>query len=302
MGGAKGSVAKTMRGAAPGKQRESVLISAARIQEFVQKTTRLARLSRVAALLGSVCALLLLSGQGLDNPRSSQVAVSVERNSEAEEAVENRTGNSGDRTDGALPLRAVRQIEALLAEKAQRTPSQRKVSSRLLDAGRETSERATAEPRRDSEETDAPKGLVTVDIRADVTPGVLARIRSLGGIVVNSVPKYRAIRARLPQDALELLAMLEAVRFIRPAEEPVTRQALRHSALDLAVVATSKVDTTEGDVAHQANVARQTHSVDGTGIGVGVISDGVDMFADQQATGDVPAQVTVLPGQEGRRV
>ena len=54
-----------------------------------------------------------------------------------------------------------------------------------------------------------------------------------------------------------------------------------------------------GDVAHRANTARQTYSVDGTGIGIGVISDGVDTLADQQATGDVPAQVTVLPGQEG---
>ena len=216
-----------------------------------------------------------------------------------EQAVTNRTGNSGDRAGGGLPSSTVRQIEARLAEKAQRTPSQRKVSSRLLDAGRETWEPSEGEPPRDSTRTDAPKGLVTVDIRADVTPVVLARIRSLGGIVVNSVPKYRAIRARLPLDALEPLAMLEAVQFIRPAEQPVTRRLLEHSALDQAVVATSKVNTTEGDVAHQANVARQTHSVDATGIGVGVISDGVDMFADQQATGDVPAQVTVLPGQEG---
>ena len=299
MGGAKGSVAKTMRGATPGKQRDSVLISAARIQECVQKTTRLARLSRVAALLGSACALLLVNGPGIDNAYSSEDTVSQERNLGAEEAVANRTGSSGNRAGGALPSRAVQQIEALLAEKAQRTPSQRKVSSQLLDAGRETPQRAAAEPRRDSAETDAPGGLVTVDIRADVTPAVLARIRSLGGIVVNSVPKYRAIRARLPLHALEPLAMLEAVQFIRPAEEPVTRQLLEQSAPDRAVVATSKVDTTEGDVAHQANVARQTHTVDGTGIGVGVISDGVDMLAAQQATGDVPGQVTILPGQEG---
>ena len=299
MGSVTGSAGPSMRGAAPGKQRESVLISATRTREFVQKTTRLARLSRVAALLGLVSALLPVGGEGLDNARSSENPVSVERNSGAEQAVSNRTGNSGDRAGWALASSAVQQIEAILAEKAQRTPSQRKVSSRLLDAGRETSERAAAEPRRDSEETDAPGGLVTVDIRADVTPAVLARIRSLGGIVVNNVPKYRAIRARLPLHALESLATLEAVQFIRPAEEPVTRQLLEQSAPDQAVVATSKVDTTEGDVAHQANVARQTHSVDGTGIGVGVISDGVNMLAAQQATGDVPGQVTILPGQEG---
>ncbi len=46
-------------------------------------------------------------------------------------------------------------------------------------------------------------------------------------------------------------------------------------------------------------MARSTHSVDGTGIGIGVLSDGVDALADQQATGEVPAGVTVLPGQAG---
>ena len=41
------------------------------------------------------------------------------------------------------------------------------------------------------------------------------------------------------------------------------------------------VNTSEGDIAHQANLARQTHSVDGTGIGI--LSNGVDVasaFAD----------------------
>ena len=220
MGSVTGSAGPSMRGAAPDTQGESVSMSVARIQVCVQKTTRLARLGRVAALLGSACALLLVNGPGIDNAYSSEDTVSQERNLGAEEAVANRTGSSGDRAGWALASSAVRQIEAILAEKAQRTPSQRKVSSRLLDAGRETPERAAAEPRRDSAETDAPGGLVTVDIRADVTPAVLARIRSLGGIVVNSVPKYRAIRARLPLHALEPLATLEAVQFIRPRKNP----------------------------------------------------------------------------------
>ena len=61
-------------------------ISTARIQEFVQKTTRLARHSGVAALLGLVSAVLLVSGQGLDNARSSEITASVERNLEVKEA------------------------------------------------------------------------------------------------------------------------------------------------------------------------------------------------------------------------
>ena len=178
-------------------------------------------------------------------------------------------------------------IGDILAKKARRTPAQRKVSSQLLDARRaQVREPATtAEPvGRQTMEAGAMDERVTVDIRADVTPAVLRRIRALGGTVINSVPKYRAIRAELPLTAVVRLAALNAVQSIRPADEAVTR----------------KDDTTEGDVAHRANLARRTHGVDGTGIGIGVISDGVRSLADRQATGDLPARVTVLPGQAGR--
>ena len=103
-----------------------------------------------------------------------------------------------------------RQIGALLVQKAQRTPVQQKLSSQLLDAWRTG---------RDQRPADTP---VTVDIRADVTPMVLAHIRALGGTVLSSVPKYRAIRARLSLTALEPLATLDAVQSIRPADEAQT--------------------------------------------------------------------------------
>ena len=79
-----------------------------------------------------------------------------------------------------------------------------------------------------------------------------------------------------------MLAALDAIRTIRPADEAVTR----------------KDNTSEGVVAHRANSARTTHRVDG--IGIGVLSNGVRSLADRQATGDLPARVTVLPGQAGR--
>ena len=259
-------------------------------------------------LLGAVLTLLLLAGPaGAQQPPAQ--------------------------TGGDLPVRAVRQIEALLDAKAQRTSAQRKVSSQLLDAQRTPTQRTVNSQFLDAQRTPTQRTMnsqlldalrtplweptaagtallqatdpyakderVMVDILADVTPAVLARIQSLGGTVVNSVPKYRAIRARLPLTALEPLATLEAVQFIRPADQPITDQVLQRSDVARAVVATSKVNTSEGDVAHQANSARTTHSVDGTGTGIGVISDGVETLADRQATGDVPAPVLVLPGQEG---
>ena len=211
--------------------------------------------------------------------------------------------------EGASPQRAAAQIAALLAAKAARTPAQRKISSDLL--AQAASGAAAPPPAARPLPADAAPGAVAppaprvlVDIRADVTPAVLARIRDLGGAVVNSVPRYRAIRARLPLAGLEPLAGLAAVQWIRTADQPRTRTQRRPLAaprgFDPALPASShKVDTSEGDAAHEANVARGTHDVDGSGIGIGVISDGVETLAAQQATGDVPAHVTILPGQAG---
>ena len=181
---------------------------------------------------------------------------------------------------------AGRSIADILAAKARRTPAQRKLSSQLLDAaGTQPSDGAT---RRQAPTTDVEDEVATVDIRADVTDAVLTRIRALGGTVLSSVPEYQAIRVRLPRTALEPLATLEAVQSIRLADQAITNQSVGTG---------SKV--TEGDAAHQADDARTDHDVDGTGIGIGVISDGVKTLADRQASDDLPARVTVLPGQKG---
>ncbi|HSL80223.1 MAG TPA: S8 family serine peptidase, partial [Pseudolabrys sp.] len=56
--------------------------------------------------------------------------------------------------------------------------------------------------------------------------------------------------------------------------------------------------SSEGDITHRANTARGTFHVDGTGIKIGVLSDGVTALATSQALGDL-GPVTVLPGQAG---
>ena len=143
-----------------------------------------------------------------------------------------------------------RQIKARLAAKAQRTPAQRKVSSQLLDA-----RRAAVAARRQARGAAPVDELVMVDIRADVTPAVLARIRALRGTVINSVARYRAIRARLPLEAVEKLATLDAIQSIRPADQAVTRDqptgmasGARTDAPDAA--RTRTVNTSEGNVPH----------------------------------------------------
>ena len=167
------------------------------------------------------------------------LAAAVEGQDRAQQPSAQAVGESPG-TDGG-------QIEARLAEKAQRTPAQRKVSSHLLDA------RRTADARRQAKGEVVEDEMVMVDIRADVTPEVLARIRALGGTVINSVAKYRAIRARLPLSAVEKLATLDAVQSIRAADQAITRgQSTGMPSVAPAgtpdAAGTGAVNTSEGDV------------------------------------------------------
>ena len=183
-------------------------------------------------------------------------------------------------------------IGDILTKKALRTPAERKVSSRLLGAQRQPPDQrkpAAGAKMRDER--------VMVDIRADVTPEVLAQIRALGGKILDRESRYRSIRARLTPEAAVALAELDAVQTIRPADEGRTRQEM-DSGLSARARA-NNANTSEGDTAHRAASARTTYGVDGTGIGIGVMSDGVRTLAQRQASGDLPERVTVLAGQEG---
>ncbi|HEU4391287.1 MAG TPA: S8 family serine peptidase, partial [Blastocatellia bacterium] len=55
----------------------------------------------------------------------------------------------------------------------------------------------------------------------------------------------------------------------------------------------------QGDVTHKANVARSTFGFNGAGVRIGVLSDGATNLATSVALGDLPSNVTVLPGQTG---
>ena len=183
-------------------------------------------------------------------------------------------------------------IGDILTKKALRTPAERKVSSRLLEARRQR-----GDPPKPAAGAEMRDERVMVDIRSDVTPEVLARIRALGGKILDREPRYRSIRARLTPEAVVALAELDAVQTIRHADEGRTRQAANTSTPFRA--AARKVNTSEGDTAHRAASARTTYGVDGTGIGIGVLSNGVRTLAERQASGDLPGRVTVLAGQAG---
>jgi hypothetical protein len=196
-----------------------------------------------------------------------------------------------------LGERAVQQLRAIFAEKAARTPVERKLATPLLYASRESRGLAMVQglppQRRVADRAGVESdGMVVVDIRGEVTDGLLQTIAQVGGKVVVALPNYGALRARVPVRRLEALAELPEVRFVAPRQRYLVNTV-----------------TTQGDVAHAAAAARGTYGLDGTGVKVGVISDGVDSLAARQSATELPPTcpaspgpgscVTVVPGQAG---
>ncbi|HEX7840292.1 MAG TPA: S8 family serine peptidase [Kofleriaceae bacterium] len=223
------------------------------------------------------------------------------------------------------------QMESLIAEKAARTPVQRKISSSLLYArsGRFDAQLAAQDPDRritSLHQVDA-QGRVLVDIRGDMS-AMTARIEPLGGSVVDL--RSRSARAWMPLEAMEQLASESAVKTIHPAYLATTRRidkpgggtkwqtgsrADRIAAVQAAEAAWAASDpprtsggatrsfgsvASEGDKAQAADHARRFYGSDGTGVKVGILSDSDDFKEQAIATGDLLPNTTTVPGQDGR--
>jgi hypothetical protein len=182
--------------------------------------------------------------------------------------------------DGQIGASALKQIASIEAEKASRNPAQQKISSYLLYAEKMSQGVSIAQgvpsPRVSLDKDE--NGRVSVDIKANVTDTLLQYIETLGGKVINDFPQYQAIRANVPLTNIELLAARTDVVFITPATHAMN----------------NTVDS-QGDYTHQANTARTTFGVNGSGLKIGVLSDSVTNYPGCQISG----LVTVLPNQNG---
>jgi hypothetical protein len=106
------------------------------------------------------------------------------------------------------------------APKATRTVAERKIDSKLLE--RIALERGGAPiGRQGSLDVDV-EGRVLVDIACDVSDDLLRTIRETNGLVVNSFPQSKSIRARVAVGALIALAEKPAVKSITVAATPLT--------------------------------------------------------------------------------
>jgi hypothetical protein len=231
---------------------------------------------------------------------------------------------------------AAQQILALDAEKNSRTPTQRKIDSRLLYRLKQARSQSIA-PGVEQLETgltvDA-KGFIEVEIRAEVNERLMSFLKKRGAKIESTVSEWRSIAASVPLLSIEELASQSGVYFVQPKQDYMTNEVNTksqpttsnddyrfnpfmseepavqvrearfnnvRSQLTTAIddLVTSGTAVAEGDITHRASLARTLMGVDGTGIKIGVLSNGVTSLAARQASGDLPATVTVLAGQAG---
>ena len=228
---------------------------------------------------------------------------------------------------GQLPERGRAQIEALAAAKRARTPAENKVDSPLLTAVQVSKgQRLPAGVRVSSTVKLDPGGRTTVEIHGNVSSALARKVESLGGKVRSISSRNGVVRADVPLSAVGSLSAMPQVQKIQSlASSAITsrmkpsaslskqqRQAAIRSQLDEALASSSTTTNrsgnltaesgtvvSEGDKAHGADVARAKRKISGVGITVGVLSDGVDSLQTSITSKNLPADVRVLPGQEG---
>ena len=214
----------------------------------------------------------------------------------------------------ALPPQVLAQIEALTVDKLSRSPAHRKVDSQIVQSLKmrrgEPLAAGVLRLRANLPDTNA-QGTV-LDLRADVSTALLAQLRALGGEILDVSAVYGNVRIRVDLRQVEAIASLPDVAFVMPKQEFITSrttsyQERRYQAeptsagagtLDEGYVTHVGIKTSEGDVTHRANVARETFGVNGAGVKIGVLSDGVRSLGASQSFGDL-GPVTVLAGQTG---
>src|SRR5437868_3505299 len=213
---------------------------------------------------------------------------------------------SGTRTGAAqqnqpladLSPEVVAQIDALLAEKESRSAVEQKIDSQLLYEGRMEAGEAVAVGLW-VVETDLPyaaDGHLIVDVRAQAGSTLASRLPGVDVELVSASDDGSSLRLHLNVDEIAALASDPDVLFVQPRQ--AASVAGQDAAFNLVAATGQGSRTSEGDVTHLAFAARGAFHVDGTGIRIGVLSNGVSSLADSQARGDL-GPVTILPGQGG---
>lgn len=113
---------------------------------------------------------------------------------------------------------------------------------------------------------------------------VLASLENLGVRVELISPNQRKLQAFVPLDQMEAVAAIPQIRSISSVIPP---EIFAGNTL------------TAGDSIHRCDRVRSILGMTGSGIKVGVISDGVDGLSTAQSSGDLPSGVNVIDNSAG---
>jgi subtilisin family serine protease len=238
-----------------------------------------------------------------------------------------------------LSAAAQAQINALLAQKRLLTQAQRKIDltlrlgmrahrgERMTLGGEVRTLRSAAAAARNIDVG----GRMHVDIKGKFDESFAVVVRQFGGEITAVSEKGNSIRAWVPVEAMDALAEHSEVTAIRRMEIPRTQRQLRTSSslrtgsrpdfdrratnvrrqITAALAKAEALRTqglprastglviSQGDIALGALAARSFFGVNGAGVKIGVLSDSVDFLEQSIASGELPSDVTVLPGQSG---
>lgn len=233
-----------------------------------------------------------------------------------------------------LTNNALKQIQQLLAEKYHRTTPESKLSSSLLFAIKQADQQALANQIKSNIATLRSvnrwhsNDLIEIDIKGLITRSLLNTIKIDGGTIIDSVPVYRSLRAKLPLKNIIKIAQLPQIKNIQLAINSSKEQSLLKSSSTnkksfsqinlkqslpnslntksfkspelLKSLTPQAIDISAGVIAHRVDIARSRFGVTGQAVKIGLLADSIDLniLADLQANGDLPA-VTILKDQQG---
>jgi len=165
--------------------------------------------------------------------------------------------------------------------------SQQRIASSLRDAVQMVAQHGVATARTKMEPLlrFSRTGAVEIYIyTSTLTPEALATLRQHGVRVLRSDEQFGMVYATVALDALETIAALPFVRWLGPPSYSVQR--------------TGSV-TSEGDTVMRANLVRTDLGITGQGVRLGVISDSLRDLATSVNSGDLPANLIIVNGQDG---
>ncbi len=201
-----------------------------------------------------------------------------------------------------ISVEAAAQLRALIEEKQQRSVAEKKISSELLYAIKRRNGDALFDrlPQLRAGLNLSRQTTVSVEIRHRDVDKLNAVLHAIGGSLRWHALGHEWALADAPLTALTTLAEDPSVLAIRTAQPAIPQAQMFSAEVTAAPTAgAGQPIVTEGDVAHTFDQVRQLFNVDGSGVIVCAISDSVDELQALQNLGELPLNVTVLPGQSG---